>query len=85
MLAGLSSNSQPGKAAWNRRCYTETSTASPPAYDPITRQVQLSGSKNELELTLQLLSDEGILTGDDDTSLKITIDDAARDSWGTIC
>jgi hypothetical protein len=53
------------------------------AYDPITRQVQLSGGKNELELTLQLLSDDGILTGDDDTSFKVTINDATRDSWST--
>jgi hypothetical protein len=47
------------------------------SYDPVTRQVRLIDGKNELESTLQMLADDGVLTDD-----KLDLD-AAADRWDT--
>jgi hypothetical protein len=51
------------------------------AYDPVNRQLQLADGKPELELTLQLLADDGLLTGDEGAESLDTGEDAVQ-SWG---
>jgi hypothetical protein len=51
------------------------------AYDPITRQIRLADGKHDLEMMLDLLGDEGILTGDDGQEVVDTSDDAVQ-QWG---
>lgn len=52
------------------------------SYDQVTRQVRLADGKRELELTLDLLADEGVLSGDEGEERVDTGDDAVRE-WGT--
>jgi hypothetical protein len=52
------------------------------AYDPVTRQVQLTDGKDELELTLQVLADDGVLIGDD-AGERVDTSEAAVEQWGT--
>jgi hypothetical protein len=51
------------------------------SYDPVTRQILLRDGKPNLDGTLDLLRDEGIITGDD---LQETVDmsDEAAERWG---
>lgn len=49
-------------------------------YDPVTRQVQLSDGKPELESLLQLLGDEGILIEDGESEIS-DADAAAAKNW----
>lgn len=49
-------------------------------YDPVTRQVQLSDGKPELESLLQLLGDEGILIEDGESEI-VDADAAAAKNW----
>ncbi len=51
------------------------------AYDPITRQVQLINGKAELELTLDMLADDGVLTNDDGQDTIDTSEEATA-RWG---
>ncbi|WIV53978.1 hypothetical protein [Amycolatopsis nalaikhensis] len=51
------------------------------AYDPVTRQVQLTDGKTELDGTLQLLADDGVLV-EDDNGERIDTGEAAVESWG---
>jgi hypothetical protein len=51
------------------------------AYDPVTRQIQLTDGKAELDGTLQLLSDDGVLVRDDGGE-RIDVGEAAIESWG---
>ncbi len=49
------------------------------SYDPVTRQVRLSDGKNDLDGTLQLLADDGLVVGDDSEE---SVDVAeATDRW----
>ncbi|CRK56826.1 hypothetical protein [Alloactinosynnema sp. L-07] len=50
-------------------------------YDPVTRQLQLTDGKAELELTLQLLSDDGVLVVDDGGTERIDVDAADAERW----
>jgi hypothetical protein len=52
------------------------------AYDPVTRQVRLVDGKSELEATLDLLADDGVLTGGDD-QISVDTSEAAVERWGT--
>ncbi|MBW4721588.1 hypothetical protein [Saccharothrix obliqua] len=52
------------------------------SYDPVTRQVRLADGRRELELTLDLLADEGVLIGSEGEERVDTGDDAVRE-WGT--
>jgi hypothetical protein len=51
-------------------------------YDPVTRQLRLADGKPHLEGILDLLNDDGVLTGDDD---HVTVDTSehAVQQWGT--
>jgi hypothetical protein len=49
-------------------------------YDPATRQVELVDGRPELELTLQLLADDGLLTGDEDAE-RVDLSGAAVERW----
>ncbi|WP_433316856.1 hypothetical protein [Micromonospora chersina] len=51
------------------------------AYDPITRQIQLIDGKAELELTLDMLADDGVLTNDDGQNTVDTSEEAIE-RWG---
>lgn len=51
-------------------------------YDPVTRQILLGDGKDELGETLQLLAEEGVLTGDEG-SLNLDMGEAAVERWGT--
>jgi hypothetical protein len=35
-------------------------------YDPVTRQIEFAEGRSELDLTLQLLADDGLLSGDEE-------------------
>ncbi len=50
-------------------------------YDPVTRQLQLADGKPELELTLQLLAEDGVLTGDEGAESLDTGEDTVE-TWG---
>lgn len=52
------------------------------SYDPVTRQIRLADGKPELESTLQLLADDGVLTGDDGQEVVDTSEDAVQ-RWGS--
>jgi hypothetical protein len=52
------------------------------SYDPVTRQIRLADGKQELDLTLQLLADEGVLTGEEGQE-AIDTSETAREQWGT--
>lgn len=52
------------------------------AYDPVTRQIQLADGKDELEMTLQILADDGVLIGDDGAE-HIDTSDTALERWGS--
>ncbi|MEU8180272.1 hypothetical protein AB0B86_05775 [Micromonospora sp. NPDC049047] len=51
-------------------------------YDPVTRQVQLVDGKSELDSTLHMLADDGVLT-DDGERESIDTSEAAVERWGT--
>ncbi|MEJ2851830.1 MULTISPECIES: hypothetical protein [unclassified Saccharothrix] len=51
------------------------------AYDPVTKQLELADGKRELDLTLQILAEEGVLV-DDDTGERIVVDETTLDQWG---
>jgi hypothetical protein len=51
------------------------------SYDPVTRQVQLIDGTAGLDFTLRLLSDNGVLTGDE-TSPTIDTSDTTVQRWG---
>jgi hypothetical protein len=50
------------------------------AYDPVTRQIQLTDGKDELELTLQVLADDGVFIGDD-AGERVDTSEAAAERW----
>jgi len=50
-------------------------------YDPVTRQLQLTDGKPELEATLQLLADEGVLIGDDARE-SVDTNETVVERWG---
>ncbi|WP_204299906.1 hypothetical protein [Actinoplanes campanulatus] len=50
-------------------------------YDPVTRQIQLSDGRAALELTLQILAEEGVLIEDGERE-KLEISEAAIEDWG---
>ncbi|MER5644702.1 hypothetical protein [Streptosporangium sp. NPDC002524] len=52
------------------------------SYDPITRQLQLADGKPHLDGILDLLADDGVLTGDDDHATVDTSEQAIQ-QWGT--
>jgi hypothetical protein len=52
------------------------------SYDPVTRQVRLVDGKPELEATLDLLADDGVLTGGDD-QVSVDTSEATVERWGT--
>ncbi|WP_091082572.1 hypothetical protein [Micromonospora nigra] len=51
------------------------------AYDPVTRQIQLIDGKAELELTLDMLADDGVLTNYDGQDTVDTSEEATE-RWG---
>jgi hypothetical protein len=51
------------------------------SYDPVTRQVRLDDGKAELQATLQVLADDGVLTGSGDQE-TVDIGEAAQQQWG---
>jgi hypothetical protein len=51
------------------------------SYDPVTRQVRLVDGKPELETMLQLLADDGVLTGSDDQE-TVDTSQAGAQRWG---
>ncbi|MGW4130900.1 hypothetical protein [Amycolatopsis japonica] len=51
------------------------------AYDPVTRHVRLTDGRPELEVTLQMLAEEGVLTGEEGAEVLDTGEDAVK-SWG---
>ncbi|MFG1997506.1 hypothetical protein ACGFJ7_46765, partial [Actinoplanes sp. NPDC048988] len=51
------------------------------AYDLVTRQIQLSDGRAELESTLQILAEEGILIEDNGRE-KLEMNEAAFENWG---
>jgi hypothetical protein len=51
------------------------------SYDPVTRQLRLVDGKPELEAMLQLLADDGVLTGEDDHE-TVDISERAVQQWG---
>lgn len=52
------------------------------AYDPVTRQIQLTDGRAELGLTLQLLADDGVITGHNGQE-NIELSEVAVEQWGT--
>jgi hypothetical protein len=51
------------------------------AYDPVTRQIRLSDGKPELELTLQSLAEDGMLTADDEGQERIDPSAETAQEW----
>jgi hypothetical protein len=51
-------------------------------YDPFTRQLQLADGKSELESVLQLLADDGLLSGEDGREV-VDINEEAVRRWGS--
>lgn len=51
-------------------------------YDPVTRQVRLVDGKPELEATLDMLAEDGAITGDDGQD-SVDTSEAAVQRWGT--
>jgi hypothetical protein len=52
------------------------------AYDPVTRQIRLIDGKPELEAMLDLLAEEGVVTGDEGLE-RVDTSEAAVQRWGT--
>ncbi|WP_125615055.1 hypothetical protein [Actinomadura sp. WAC 06369] len=52
------------------------------SYDSVTRQVRFAEGRHELDLTLQLLADDGVLIGDEGQE-AIDMNEDAREQWGT--
>jgi hypothetical protein len=49
------------------------------SYDPVTRQVRMGDGRNELEMTLQLLADDGLLIGEEGSErVDVSADAAGR-------
>lgn len=51
------------------------------AYDPVTRHLRLADGKLELEHTLQMLAEDGVLTGEEGAEILDTGEDAVQ-NWG---
>ncbi|WP_378210137.1 hypothetical protein [Actinoallomurus acaciae] len=51
------------------------------SYDPVTRQVRLDDGEAELQATLQMLADDGVLTGSGDQE-TVDTGEAAQQQWG---
>lgn len=51
------------------------------AYDPVTRQIQLADGRSELESTLQLLADDGVLIESGEQE-AVETSEAACERWG---
>lgn len=51
------------------------------SYDRVTRQIRLAEGRHELDVMLQLLADEGVLTGEEGQEV-IDTSEVAREQWG---
>lgn len=51
------------------------------SYDPVTRQIRLADGRSELEMALDMLAEDGVLTGDDGAEI-IDMSDEVTQRWG---
>ncbi|WP_409494269.1 hypothetical protein [Amycolatopsis sp. cmx-11-12] len=75
-----------GRSEWEggieEACFRRGEHCLTVAYDPLTRQLQLADGGSELDLTLQMLAEDGFLTGEEGAE-TIDVGAAAAQGWST--